>query len=93
VTRRRRLRIADHRGRLIAAQANAVEIRVAKESGELAPVRDMELRWSRLIVAARTRLLGLPSRLGQLRPNLTREDLAAVDRLVREALEELADER
>lgn len=42
---------------------------------------------------ARTQLLGLPSRLKQRHPEIAREHVAAVDELIREALERLADSR
>lgn len=41
-------------------------------------------------VVVRTKLLGVPSRLRQRCPHLSRDDTNAVDDLIREALEELA---
>lgn len=60
--------------------------------GKVAHVADMERRFVLRVVAARTRLLGVPSRAKQALPHLTTADLAALDRLIREALEQLADE-
>jgi phage terminase Nu1 subunit (DNA packaging protein) len=53
---------------------------------------EVKLRWSAHVVAARTKLLGLPSRAKQRLPHLTPADLATLDRLIREALEELGGE-
>jgi phage terminase Nu1 subunit (DNA packaging protein) len=83
--------IADGRRRLVHAQAKRAELRVARESGELVEVREVELRWSQLIVMARTKMLAIPSRVKQRLPHLSNADLLVLDVLIREALEELAD--
>ena len=54
--------------------------------------REVELTWAELVVSARMRLLGLPSRAKQLFPHLTTADLSVLDALVREELDELASE-
>jgi phage terminase Nu1 subunit (DNA packaging protein) len=58
--RKRPMTIADGRRRLVHAQAKRAELRVARESGELVEVREVELRWSQLIVMARTKMLAIP---------------------------------
>ena len=74
----------------MAAQARRLELRAGREAGELVERRVVELSWSRHIVEARNKLLSIPSRLKQRRPDLSREDLAALDGLIRECLDELA---
>lgn len=44
------------------------------------------------ITRTRTHLLGIPSKFKAARPQQTREDLTTLDRLIREALEELAED-
>jgi phage terminase Nu1 subunit (DNA packaging protein) len=83
--------ITEGRRRILAAQARRLELRAGREAGELVEVRVVELRWSRLIIAARNRLLSIPNRAMQLLPHLSRADMAVLDRLIREVLEELAD--
>lgn len=77
------------RQREITARATKLEQDVARRAGTLVPAAEVEVRWSARVVAARTKLLGLPSRAKQRMPHLTAADLTELDRLVREALEEL----
>ena len=72
------------------ARAKLAELEYARKSRELVPARDVEVRWSARVVAARTTLLGLPTRAKQRLPHLTVKDLAELDTLVREALDELS---
>jgi phage terminase Nu1 subunit (DNA packaging protein) len=83
--------MADERRRLVAAQARRAELDNDKTAGELVSRRQVELTWSRLVVEARTALLGLPSRFKQCLPHLTTADLAVIDSLIRQCLEGLAD--
>jgi len=77
------------------ARAKLAELDYARKARDLVPARDVETRWATLVVAARTTLLGLPTRAKQRLPHLSSLDLVELDKLVREALEELAtdDER
>lgn len=75
------------------AQAELHELKLAERRNQLVSARDVELRWSARVVEARTHLLALPSRLKGRRPDLSAADLAAIDTLIREALEELADSK
>jgi len=74
------------------ARAEAIELEVARKTKALVPARDVELRWSALVVGARTRLLGLPSRAKGRLPHLSAGDLVVLEALIREALEELGNE-
>ena len=66
------------------------ELEYQRKRGLVVPAREVELRWSGLVVAARTRLLGLPSRAKARLPHLSAGDLVVLEALLREALEELA---
>lgn len=81
--------IADHRQKLVLAQAEQVELRNAKMRGELIPAADVVATWSGLIADARQRFLAIPSRLGA-KLALPRETVAAVDAEIRAVLTALA---
>jgi hypothetical protein len=72
------------------AKAKLAELKLAQESGELVPVRDVERKVRDEYAAVKVRLLGIPSRARQALPHLSLADIAAIEALVREALEELA---
>lgn len=59
-------------------------------AGKLVPAADVEREVTDMIVACKTRLLAVPSRAKQALPHLTLDDLAMLESVVREALEELA---
>jgi phage terminase Nu1 subunit (DNA packaging protein) len=71
------------------ARAEKFELETERARRLLVSSSEVKLRWSTHVVAARTKLLGLPSRAKQRLPHLTPADLATLDRLIREALEEL----
>jgi hypothetical protein len=83
--------MAAERKRLLVAQASRAELENAEKAGALVSARAVDLRWSGMIVAARTRMLGIPSRAKQRAPHFTTADLALIDALIREGLEDLAD--
>jgi phage terminase Nu1 subunit (DNA packaging protein) len=73
------------------ARAESIELETARRKGALVPARKVELRWSAHVVAVRTAMLAIPSRYKQRVPHATTADLDILDKLIREALEELAD--
>ena len=85
--------IAEERRRLLQAQRRKVNLQIRERRGALVPLRAVELRFSTRVVTARTKLLGIPSRAKQRLPHLTTADLAALDELIREALDELVEDR
>lgn len=68
------------------------EMENAARRGELVEVADVERAWSGLVVACRSKLLGIPSKAARLVKGLkTEREIAAVlTRLVQEGLRELA---
>lgn len=72
-------------------KARLAELKFKQESGELVPAADVARGWVDIITNAKTRLLGIPSRAKQALPHLTVTDIAALEGLIREALEGLAE--
>jgi phage terminase Nu1 subunit (DNA packaging protein) len=72
------------------ARAWAMELEIARKTRELVPAREVDLRWSAMIVAARTAMLGIPSRARGRLPHLTAGDMLVLEGLIREALTELS---
>ena len=75
------------------ARAETMELELKRRSGEVVPIRHVEMRWTARVLGARTKFLGFPTQAKQRLPHLTVADLAVLDQLVREVLEELAGER
>lgn len=74
------------------ARAKIYEHDLARRTGQVIPIREVEASWSRQVIAVRTHILGLPTRAKQRLPHLSSLDLVELDKLVREALEELGPE-
>lgn len=81
--------IADHRQKLVLAQAELAQIKAAKMRGELVPAADVRATWASIVADARQRLLAVPSRIAG-KAGLSREAVALVDREIRAALLALA---
>lgn len=67
------------------------ELEYREAAGELVKVSEVEAKLAGLFTSCKTKLLAIPSRLRQALPHLTVADLAALEKLIREGLEELAD--
>lgn len=80
---------ADRRKAL--AQAELAELDLAKERGDLVPVRDLEDRVGRFVTSVRAQLLAVVGDVRQELPGLTREQLTKVDAIVRRRLDITAD--
>jgi hypothetical protein len=72
-------------------KAKLAELKFKEAAAELIPARDVERKLVDVFTSCKTRLLGIPSRAKQALPHLTVADIGALDVLIREALEELAD--
>src|SRR5262245_43708156 len=75
--------------RAIEAKSRLHELEYQRRRGELVPKAEVELAWTGLVVAARTKLLGLAARIKQRIPEPPVSAVGVIDGLVREALEEL----
>jgi phage terminase Nu1 subunit (DNA packaging protein) len=82
---------SEARGRLVRAQAALAVLKARRLAGELIAAADVQSQWVSVMFSVRARLLAAPSRVQQARPHLTAGDIEALDREIREALEELAD--
>lgn len=79
------------RARLDMAKAELAEMELAERRGELLPAQDVEARLTEEFSQSKTKLLGIPSRARQQDPTLRADQLALLEKLIREALEGLAD--
>jgi len=80
------------RARLIRASADLRELELARERGQLVPVETIKYLWERVVVAFKTRMLAIPSKLPQ-RLIVTRdvnEVKGILDSEIFEALNELS---
>jgi hypothetical protein len=82
--------VTEARVRLLTAQAELAEHELALKRGEVVPAAEVEGAWAGIVTASRARLLGVPSRMKELIPHLTTDEMVTLDDLIREALEELA---
>ena len=80
----------ESRARKEAALAALAEIELAEKLGELVPAYDVERRLVSVFSGCKTKLLGIPSRARQRDPSLTVQQVAMIERLIREALTELS---
>lgn len=86
---RRRKEVELWRQAVIKREVDALELEVRR--GELIPVDEARATVIDAYTIVRTKLLGVPARCGQRMPELSTEDVALIEDLIREALEELAD--
>jgi phage terminase Nu1 subunit (DNA packaging protein) len=82
--------LAEARARQATAGATLAELELAEKRGQLVRIDDVEARWADIVTIARTKLMGLPARARLRDRTLTAKQVAMLDALVREALEELA---
>lgn len=81
----------DSRARSEFEKANILEMERRQKEGELIERTTWERAYVETVSRVKTKLLGVPSRVKQRVPHLDPEDVAVIDDLLREALEELAD--
>jgi phage terminase Nu1 subunit (DNA packaging protein) len=77
------------RARLAKAQANLVETKTRKLSGELVDAAEVESEWSGVLRTVRAGCLAISSRCAQRLPHLTAHDIAEIDAETRAALSEI----
>lgn len=73
-----------------AYEARLKKLEYEREAGKLIDAQAAAAEWQRAIGIARNKVLGLPTKIRTRLPKLTPEDVAAIELLVRETLEELA---
>ena len=75
--------------RLKTAQAEREEMKLAVERGELVDAKAVERQWSQDWKTVSSSMLSVPTRIAQDMPHLARTDIAAIDRIIREALQKV----
>lgn len=83
----------DSRARSEFEKANLLELDRKQKEGLLLPRDQVERAAANVATIVRTKLLAVPTRARQRIPHLTLDEVAILDELQREALEELADGR
>lgn len=84
--------LAAEREREARARADKLEMQNAAARRELIPAQDVELMWDKICRMVRARFLAMPARLQQHLAHLSEHDLSLIDREIRDALKELADD-
>lgn len=80
----------DSRARKEHYQAELARLQVEEKLGLLIDAKEAGERWAALIASCKTKLLAIPSKARSRLPKLDNSDVALLEKLVREALEELA---
>jgi hypothetical protein len=84
--------LAESRARHEAAKAALAELELQEREGGLVSAAEVKAGMVGVFTRAKTKLLGIPSRARQQDPALTQAQLALLEGLIREALEDLAAE-
>lgn len=79
--------------RTVSERFKALTARLEYEQklGRLVDAEQVAREWERIIGVSRTKVLALPSKIRTRLPKLDAEDVATIEQLVRETLEELAE--
>ena len=85
------LDLATERARLAKAQREAVELRMARDRGDLVDAAAVKIGFANQVTAARNRLLGVPSEAKQRMPHLAIDEIEELEQLIAGALAEVAD--
>lgn len=78
------------RERIARGQADKLEMQNAATRRELLPAKLVADEWASILRLVRSRMLATPSRIQQQLGHLSAHDLDTIDREIRDALEELA---
>ena len=80
----------ESRARTEHLKAELLELDRQQKLGTLVPLSDVELRWTALVTATRTKLLAVPSKAKQQLPELDIAAIGILDSIIRQALDDLA---
>lgn len=75
---------------LAAVKAKRETIALRKDEGLLLPREQVEKAWANAVTIARTKILAIPTRARQRIPHLSLEEVAILEELIRETLEDLS---
>jgi len=82
----------ESRARSEFEKANLLELERKQKEKLLLPADQVERVWANTVATVKTKLLAVPTRLRQRIPHLSLEEVAIADELIRESLQELAEE-
>lgn len=81
----------ESRARTEYLKAELLELERKEKEGLLVRSADVQAKWVEVITISRTKVLGVVSKAKQRIPDLTQDQIAILEDITREALEELAD--
>lgn len=84
--------LAAEREREARARADKLEMQNAAARRDLIPANEVEAMWDKICRLIRARFIAMPARLQQHLAHLSAHDLSLIDREIRDALKELADD-
>jgi len=73
--------------------ARRAKLEYEKELGKLVDVEDVKATWGRIIIAAKTAVLSIPTKVKVQLPHLPATDVITIAEIVREVLTSLADDK
>lgn len=79
------------RAKLIEAQTKLAEKKAGALSGELVPIKEVEVYWASVLKAVRAAVLAIPTRIAARVPGVGLPIVDAMDREIRDVLSGLAD--
>jgi len=83
--------IAESRAISEVYKARLAKLEYEEKSGKLVNAAEFKVKFASQVVAARNKLLGVGAKAKGRIPHLTVDEIAIIDELVREALEDIAD--
>lgn len=84
--------LTDERARLAKEQADSQELKNAIMRGEYVSATEVEFTWCEIMRRVRSKVISVPSRVQQMLAHLTVHDVETIDRELRAALEDVADD-
>jgi phage terminase Nu1 subunit (DNA packaging protein) len=81
----------ESRARTEHLKAELLELERAEKEGELVRADEVAKKWREVVAIARTKVMGIPSKAKQRIPEIPGDAFVALEEIVREALEDLAD--
>jgi excisionase family DNA binding protein len=82
----------ESRARTEYLKAELLEFERKEKEGLLVRTADVQAKWVEVVTISRTKVMGVVSKAKQRVPDLTQDQIAILEDIVREALEELAEE-
>ena len=83
--------LAEERARFARSQADHVALKIQILRGQMLEAAAVERTWGSFFSTVRARMLAIVTDIAQMLPHLTRNDIETIDRLIRDALNDAAD--